>query len=175
MVDTDLIQKLLTLMDEGGLTELVYEQGDTKIKLSRQQDGAQPLLLQGGGGMAAYPGPGFGGATAGHPGAAAYPGVADAGGPGTAAGGPPPAPPEEDLAVFRSPMVGTLYRRPNPESEPFCSAGDVVHGDSVLCIIEAMKVFNEIKAEMRGEIVEVLAQDGDTVQFDQPLFKLRTT
>lgn len=153
MVDTDLIQKLLTLMDQGGLTELLFEQGDCKIKLSRRQESGPPVLVSGGAPVAA---------PAVAPTATAVP-VA------TAA-----AEEEAGVEFFRSPMVGTFYRRPNPDADPFCNAGDRINEDSVMCIIEAMKVFNEIKAEMTGEIVEVLVQDGDTVQFDQPLFKIRT-
>ena len=82
--------------------------------------------------------------------------------------------PEDDNSLyFTSPMVGTFYSRPNPESDAFVEAGDSVGNDDVICILEAMKVFNEIHAEFRGTIIEVLAADGDTVEFGQNLFKYR--
>jgi len=73
-----------------------------------------------------------------------------------------------------SPMVGTFYRSPSPETDPFVSVGAAVGDESVVCIIEAMKVMNEIHAEMSGEIVEILVEDGDPVEFGQPLFLVKT-
>ena len=70
-------------------------------------------------------------------------------------------------------MVGTFYRAPSPDAEPFCKAGDRVDGERTICIIEAMKVMNEIKAEREMEIVEILAKDGESVEFGQPLFRIR--
>jgi len=75
--------------------------------------------------------------------------------------------------VFKSPMVGTFYRSASPDSEPFVKEGDVVTPDTVLCIIEAMKVMNEIKAEMEGRIAEVFAQNGEPVDYGQPLFAIK--
>lgn len=75
--------------------------------------------------------------------------------------------------VIRSPMVGTFYSRPNPDAEPFVGAGSKVSDSTVVCLIEAMKVFNEIKAECRGTIAEVLVNDGDAVEYGQPLFRLK--
>jgi acetyl-CoA carboxylase biotin carboxyl carrier protein len=152
-VDTEAIERLLALMNEGGLTELVYEKDDFKVKLSRRQD-------SGGGNTLVMPSSG----------------VMPAAGPVAAAAAPVAASaPAEDEGVdfFRSPMVGTFYARPNPDSDSFVKPGDQFSGESVLCILEAMKVFNEIQAEMNGEIVACLVQDGEAVEFDQPLFKIR--
>lgn len=146
-LDIKLVKQLMALMQEGGLTELHYAEGEVEIRLSRQAEAAP----------AAAPAP-----------APALP--------APAAAAPPPAPAApaaEAGEVFRSPMVGTFYRRPNPESENYVDAGDAVQPDSVICLIEAMKVFNEIKAEFRGTILEVLVQDGETVEYNQPLFKIR--
>ncbi|NOT32492.1 MAG: acetyl-CoA carboxylase biotin carboxyl carrier protein [Planctomycetes bacterium] len=85
-----------------------------------------------------------------------------------AASGPPPG-----TEVFKSPIVGTLYRAPAPDAEPFVSVGSAFAEGAVLCIIEAMKVMNEIRSEFRGEIVEVLAESGEPVEFGQPLFLVR--
>jgi acetyl-CoA carboxylase biotin carboxyl carrier protein len=72
-------------------------------------------------------------------------------------------------------MVGTFYSRPNPKAEPYVKVGDPVDATTVVCIIEAMKVFNEIPAEVRGRIVAVLCDDGEAVEFDKPLFKVDTS
>jgi acetyl-CoA carboxylase biotin carboxyl carrier protein len=72
-------------------------------------------------------------------------------------------------------MVGTFYSRPNPKAEAFVKVGDRVDATTTVCIIEAMKVFNEIPAELRGKIVAVLCEDGEAVEFDKPLFKVDTS
>jgi acetyl-CoA carboxylase biotin carboxyl carrier protein len=82
----------------------------------------------------------------------------------------PPAPPEAEV---KSPMIGTFYRAPSPESAPYVEVGAEVNPDSVVCIIEAMKVMNEIRAEAKGVITEVLVENAKPVEFGQPLFKLR--
>lgn len=81
---------------------------------------------------------------------------------------------EEQIAaddVITAPLLGTFYSRPNPDEEPFVSEGDVVSAGDTLCIIDAMKVMNEIKAEFSAKIVEVLVEDGEPVQYGQPLFR----
>jgi acetyl-CoA carboxylase biotin carboxyl carrier protein len=70
-------------------------------------------------------------------------------------------------------MVGTFYRSPSPEADPYVATGDQIEGESVLCVIEAMKVMNEIKAECSGEVVQILAEDGEAVEYGQALFKIR--
>ena len=148
-MDLKLIEQLLTLMKEGGLTELHYAQGDTEVRLSRQQ--AQALA------------------------APAYYAAPPALAPPAAPAATHAAPAVEAVAsdFFRSPMVGTFYRRPNPESENYADVGDQVDAETVLCLIEAMKVFNEIKAEFQGKILEVLVQDGEAIEYDQPLFRIQ--
>ena len=83
------------------------------------------------------------------------------------------APPEPQGEVFKSPMLGTFYRAASPEAEAFCKVGDRVTADRTLCIIEAMKVMNEIKAEREFEILEVLVKNGEPVEYGQPLFLIR--
>jgi acetyl-CoA carboxylase biotin carboxyl carrier protein len=78
-----------------------------------------------------------------------------------------------DLQVIKSPMVGTFYSAANPESPPFVKVGDHVGLETVVCIIEAMKVFNEIPAEVSGQIAAVLVENGAPVEFGQPLFKVQ--
>ena len=79
-----------------------------------------------------------------------------------------PADPE-----IKSPMIGTFYRKPSPESESYVEVGDTVTADTVVCIVEAMKVMNEIKAEMSGVVTEILVEDSRPVEFGQPLFRVR--
>lgn len=80
---------------------------------------------------------------------------------------------DESLHKIESPMVGTFYARPNPDSDAYVNVGEKVSEDSVVCIIEAMKLFNEIEAEVKGEIVEVLVEDGQLVEYGQPLFLVK--
>lgn len=80
---------------------------------------------------------------------------------------------DEDLAVFNSPMVGTFYRKPSPDDPSFVKIGDSVKKGDVLCIIEAMKVMNEIQSEITGEIVDILVEDGSSVEFGQTLFRIK--
>lgn len=75
---------------------------------------------------------------------------------------------------IKSPMVGTYYSSPDPDSSRYVSVGDRVNNDSVVCIVEAMKLFNEIEAETNGEIVEILVEDGELVEYGQPLFRVKT-
>lgn len=82
-------------------------------------------------------------------------------------------PAEAQGEVFKSPMLGTYYASSSPDSEPFCKAGDQVNPDTTLCIIEAMKVMNEIKAEQSFEILEVLVKNGEPVEYGQPMFLIR--
>jgi acetyl-CoA carboxylase biotin carboxyl carrier protein len=86
---------------------------------------------------------------------------------------PAPSPVESGLTIVKSPIVGTFYRSPDPNSAPFVNIGDFVKIGQVLCIIEAMKLMNEIEAEVAGEIVKVHHETGQPVQFGEPLFTVR--
>jgi acetyl-CoA carboxylase biotin carboxyl carrier protein len=86
---------------------------------------------------------------------------------------PPAAPEEEGLTVVKSPIVGTFYRTPDPNAPPFVSVGDRVRVGQVLCIIEAMKLMNEIEAEVAGEVVKIHHESGQPVQYGEPLFTIR--
>jgi len=79
---------------------------------------------------------------------------------------------DDHLTVITSPMVGTYYSRANPNMEPYVKVGDVVEPETTICVIEAMKVFNEIPAETRGKIVAILVEDEEPIDFGRPLFKL---
>ncbi|MBM7569703.1 acetyl-CoA carboxylase biotin carboxyl carrier protein [Aquibacillus albus] len=73
-----------------------------------------------------------------------------------------------------SPMVGTFYHAPSPDKDPFVQVGDKVQADTIVCIVEAMKLFNEIEADVNGEIVEILVENGELVEYGQPLFRVKT-
>ncbi|MHC4820729.1 MAG: acetyl-CoA carboxylase biotin carboxyl carrier protein, partial [Planctomycetota bacterium] len=100
---------------------------------------------------------------------------APASAPAPAESAPPPSSPSVAAkgTEIKSPMVGTFYRSPSPEAAPFVEVGDTIRKDSVVCILEAMKVMNEIKAEIEGEILAVLVQNGEAVEFDQPLLLVK--
>ena len=91
------------------------------------------------------------------------------------AGGGDDQPDEPTIPTINSPTVGTFYSAPSPDDPPFVKVGQAVSPDSVVCIVEAMKVFNQIQAEAAGTIVEVLVEDGDAVEFGQPLFRIQPT
>ena len=93
--------------------------------------------------------------------------------PAAPAAAPAAAEAREDLRVVVSPMVGTFYRAPSPESDPYVQPGDRIEVGSVLCIIEAMKVMNEIRAEVAGEVAEILVANGEAVEYGQPIFHIR--
>ena len=86
---------------------------------------------------------------------------------------PPVVAESSDVLEIKSPMIGTFYRKPSPESEEYIQIGDMVTAETVVCIVEAMKVMNEIKAEISGEITEILVEDGRPVEFGQALFRVR--
>lgn len=81
---------------------------------------------------------------------------------------------DENLHKIVSPMVGTFYQSPSPDSDAYVKVGSTVQNDTVVCIVEAMKLFNEIEAEVQGEIVEILVKDGQLVEYGQPLFLVKS-
>jgi acetyl-CoA carboxylase biotin carboxyl carrier protein len=155
-MDLKLIHRLIRMMERGEVSELEIEdeQAGLRIKLRR------------GPGVIATPPPVVG-IVHGAPIAAPVPVAAAAPTDGSSG---PAAPSRTGAIEIKSPMVGTFYRASSPENEPFVSAGTRVGADTVVCIIEAMKVMNEIKAETSGEIVEILVENGDPVEYGQPLF-----
>jgi len=160
-MDLKEIKQLLRLMDEHGLTEFVLERKDAKLSLKRGADERAPAS------MAAAPAPGMFPLP---PAPSAPPASIPAAPPAPAA--PPPL--EDDkLADIKSPMVGTFYAAPSPDSEPYVQPGAHVGPDTTVCIIEAMKIMNEIKADVSGTIAHVCVKNGQQVEFGQTLFKVR--
>jgi acetyl-CoA carboxylase biotin carboxyl carrier protein len=152
-VDLKDIKAIIDLMKKNSISEFELERQDFKVKLKRgnlagavvyEDAPAMPQYAAAPSPMAALPAP-----------VAAQ-----------------PAPTSSD-AEIKSPMIGTLYRSPSPEAAPYVDVGSEVGPDTVVCIIEAMKVMNEIKAETRGVITAALAENSKPVEFGQPLFKIR--
>ncbi|MEE8106204.1 MAG: acetyl-CoA carboxylase biotin carboxyl carrier protein [Planctomycetota bacterium] len=151
------LKRIVTLMNENDLVEFELEEDGRKLKLKK--GGAfVPAMVPAPATAAAAPGA--------PPPAAAEPATADA---GAAA----PAAPDDGLHVITAPMVGTYYVAPAPDADPYAEVGDKVTPDSVVCILEAMKVMNEIKADCRGEIVTMCVKNGEAVEYGQALFKVR--
>ena len=153
------IKAIIDLMKKNSVSEFELEKQDFKIRLKRGMGGAIISSDDGGQQMITYA-----------PMTAALPAAAS-----TAAGAPAPASAISNDADIKSPMIGTFYRTPSPESAPYADIGMEVNPDTVVCIIEAMKVMNEIKAEVKGVITQVLVENAKPVEFGQPLFKIRPT
>ena len=146
-MDLSELKGIISLMQKSDLTDLEIETQDLKLRLARPNSGQAKNVS---------------------PAEVAY--VA-----------PPPqvissvskASVEDGVHIFKSPMVGTFYRKPSPDDPSFVSIGDKISSSSVLCIIEAMKVMNEIQSDKDGEIIEILVEDSVSVEYGQQLFKIR--
>ena len=162
-MDLKQIKQIIELIKRSELTEFEFEEEGFKIKVKRGA-GGQPMIMSPST-MSANP---FPAASAQEP----RPAVASAPLTPLAAG---PAADETGFAFVKSPMVGTFYKSASPESPAFVSTGTKVEEKSVVCIIEAMKIMNEIQAEIKGTVVEVLVEDGQPVEYGQRLFKVKLT
>jgi len=166
-VDLGQLERLLSFMSEHGLEEFEYAHGDLRIRLKKAipQGAAAPVLALPVA-QAALPQ-----ATV-----AQAPSIAPQATPQAAPAAVPPAPvPAVDEHIIKSPIVGTFYAGPSPEAGPFVRAGDFVEAGQTVCIIEAMKLMNEIEADISGEIARVLVENGQPVEYGEPLFALRPT
>ncbi len=156
------LKELIEFLIEKDIAEFELERGDVKVKVKR----AGQTTVVHTHGEVAYP---------------AYPSV-----PVTETGqnqgaatpaAPPPAPsapaPEENLHIVKSPIVGTLYEAPSPGAPPFVKVGDMVEVGQVLCIVEAMKLLNEIESDVAGEIVKKMGTNGQPIEYGQELFAIR--
>ena len=148
------IKELLELMAEHNVGEIEIEKDNAKIKLRKMANGG--IVMQSAPQMMA-------------PMQAVMHAPAQAGAPSAAA----QAADEEGVTIVRSPMVGTFYASPAPDQPTYVSVGKAVKDGDVLCIIEAMKLMNEIKSELGGTVIEILVQNGQTVEYDQPILKIK--
>lgn len=150
-MDLKLVKNILNLISESDVDEVSIEEGDFKIKVKKQSDrGVQAVHYQ-----------------------APIPAPAPAAPPKVEAKPAEQAPQATDGDVIKSPIVGTFYEAPSPESDPFVKVGDRVQKGDPLCIIEAMKIMNEIESEFSGTIQKILVSNASPVEFDQPLFIIK--
>jgi acetyl-CoA carboxylase biotin carboxyl carrier protein len=152
-MDINEIKKLIKVFENANVTELSIQEGDLKIKISKNgtsggnQVYAQPLHLE----------------------SSSVPQVSPVS-QSTAQATESSA--DENYHIINSPIVGTFYRAPGPDADPYVQAGDNVSNGSVLCIVEAMKLMNEIECDVSGKIIQILVENGTPVEYNQPLFKI---
>jgi len=161
-MDIRKIKKLIELLEESSLSEIEIVEGEESVRLARGGVAGMPPMLAG---------------LPANVQAAAW------SAPGQAQPSPPPpsagaeaAPEDEGVPegeLVRAPMVGTYYSAPSPDAEPFVALGQRITEGETMCIIEAMKMFNQIEAEQSGTVVAILVENGQPVEFDQPLFVIR--
>jgi acetyl-CoA carboxylase biotin carboxyl carrier protein len=168
-MNLDDIQKLVKMLDDSGLDEMTIEEGDFKITLKRKSNSAQnislpPSMFMPAAQMLPPPLP------------TSLPATSPTNAPAPTASTPlappepEPAPPPKKYKEIRSPMVGTFYRAPSPEANPYVQVGDYITKGKVLCIIEAMKLMNEIESDVEGKIVKIMVENAQPVEYDQVLF-----
>ena len=149
-MDLRKLKTLIELVETSGIAELEIQEGEERVRITRSLAAAQNL----------------GGSTATSTAAALATGPA----PAPAASAPPPA---AEGHVVKSPMVGTFYRSATPGSKPFVEVGDAVEEGATLCIVEAMKLMNEIESDVSGEVLRIFVENGQPVEYGQPLFGIR--
>jgi acetyl-CoA carboxylase biotin carboxyl carrier protein len=158
-MDLRKLKKLIDLVQESGIGEIEITEGEEKVRISRQVAGTPivmaPAMSQMPMGMVP-----------------AAPGSYAATGPSAGAAAPAAAPPEQTGHVLKSPMVGTFYRAPSPGAPAFVEVGQQVTKGQTLCIIEAMKLLNEIESDVSGTVKAVLVENGQPVEYGQPLFTI---
>lgn len=156
------LKELIDFLIEKDISEFELERGDVKVRIKRGGETAAPVIAHALP-MAAMP-------MAAPPAQGSHAPAASAAPPASPS---PAAAAEEGLHTVKSPIVGTFYEAPGPGALPFVKPGDQVAAGQVLCIIEAMKLMNEIESDMSGEVVKVLVSNGQPVEYGQPLFAIR--
>jgi acetyl-CoA carboxylase biotin carboxyl carrier protein len=151
--DLKSIRQLVKLMNENDLAEIDLRNGVQRVRLRKRGSEMVPVVAAAPTALAPAPPPA----------------------PAAAPSAPSPAPAASNLVEIKSPMLGTFYRSPSPDAEPFVQVGSHVDNESVVCIIEAMKVFNEITADCRGKIVAVPVENAQPVEYGQVLFRVDPT
>jgi len=153
-MDFKQIQELIKIINKSNIGEISIEENEFKITIKQKEDNIQTVV-------AAAPAPIYA------PTPVPAPVAASAVTPSVAAS---PAPKADNFMTIKSPMIGTFYRKSSPDKPNFVEVGDEVTPGKTVCIIEAMKLFNEIESEVSGKIVKILADDASPVEYDQPLF-----
>jgi acetyl-CoA carboxylase biotin carboxyl carrier protein len=167
-VNMDELRELIALLRENGLAEFELERQGFRVRLRREANDFSSNAAGGAGDVAAPPPivhlepPSAvvpkASSTVHHPGAQAETAASE----------------DSDLRIISSPIVGTFYRSPSPTADPFVKIGTAVEPETVVCIIEAMKLMNEIQAESTGEVVKIYVENGQPVEYGQPLFGIRS-
>ena len=152
-MDIRKVKKLIELLEESNLSEIEIHEGEESVRLSRQTQAVYAPQPAAPAPAATTPAP-----------TAAEAAASDSSAAADDNGGLPPG------HIVRSPMVGTYYASPTPESEPFVTMGQKVNQGDTLCILEAMKMFNQIEADQSGKIIAILCENGEAVEYDQPLY-----
>ncbi|WP_462319884.1 acetyl-CoA carboxylase biotin carboxyl carrier protein [Halochromatium sp.] len=148
-MDIRKVKKLIELLDESNVAEIEIHEGEESVRISRHGSGAPQFMMP--------------------PAAPAAPSGAPA--PATSVQSAAPSAPEiDDACLARSPMVGTFYRSPSPGAKSFVEEGQEVKVGDILCIIEAMKILNQIESERAGVIKKIMVENGQPVEYNQPLF-----
>ncbi|MCS4485510.1 acetyl-CoA carboxylase biotin carboxyl carrier protein [Staphylococcus americanisciuri] len=147
------IKELISILDQSSLTEINIENKGSKITLKKEKE----IITQQVTAASVQP----------------VPQASPVSGVTAAADTNDTATDTDNLKTINAPMVGTFYKAPSPEESPYVKVGDKVTADTTVCILEAMKLFNEIQAEVNGEIVEILVEDGQMVEYGQALFKVK--
>lgn len=158
-MDIKEIQNLIKFVAKSGVNEVAIEQGEFKITIKAENEATEQVYVQQA--PVAVQAPQVVPQAA--PAAVATPEAAPA-------NDAPAAAANDNLVEIKSPMIGTFYRRSSPDKDPFVNVGDSISPGDVICIVEAMKLFNEIEAEISGKIVKVLVDDNSPIEYDQPLF-----
>ena len=153
-MDFKQIQELIKIINKSNIGEISVEENDFKITIKQKEEQVHTVVTAAPASYQPTPAP------------AAAPVGPDA----ASVPRPPVGPKTDNLITIKSPMIGTFYRRSSPDKPAFAEIGDEVSPGKVVCIIEAMKLFNEIESEVSGKIVKVLAEDASPVEYDQPLF-----
>ena len=154
------LKQIIDLMKRSELTELEIEETDLKLRLRREISGPAGSYAERGRTHLPFE---LADVAAPLPNPVSHPSPVI----------PTTEPTDASVTFVKSPMVGTFYRAPSPDSSPFVNIGSAINSETVVCIVEAMKVLNEIHAEISGTIVEVLVENGQAVEYGQPLFKVK--
>ncbi len=157
-MDINLLKKLIKMVEQSEITEFTVQEGDLKVKISKNSHQAAQIQMQP---VIDY--------------SKSIPAVnvsaAQAAEPKSAASAEQSS---NKYHEIKSPIVGTFYRAPAPDADPYCQVGDTVSAGSVLCIVEAMKLMNEIECDVSGKIVKILVENATPVEYNQPLFLIET-
>lgn len=148
-MDLNLIKKLIRVVEKSEITEFTFSEGDFKVKISKNSSNVQSFISA-------------------PPQAAPQPAQATESKTAETKSSEPAA--SQNLHEVKSPIVGTFYRAPAPDADPYIQVGDTISAGNVLCIVEAMKLMNEIESDVSGKIVKILVENATPVEYNQPLF-----